>query len=125
MLIDTSGWYCVLVEEDRLHETAASHYKNARRRLTHSFVIDELVSLCDSRRFPRTRTLEFISELLNDPDISIIWVDESLTLEAFDLLRNRLDKRWSLCDAVSFVLMTYNKINVGLTTDHHFEQAGF
>ena len=35
------------------------------------------------------------------------------------------DKRWSLCDAVSFLLMTAYSIHRALTTDHNFEQAGF
>jgi predicted nucleic acid-binding protein len=41
------------------------------------------------------------------------------------LLQSRLDKDWSLCDAVSFVLMQQRGVTEALTTDHHFEQAGF
>jgi len=41
------------------------------------------------------------------------------------LLRQRLDKDWSLCDAVSFILMREYGIEDALTSDHHFEQAGF
>ena len=39
--------------------------------------------------------------------------------------KSRLDKAWSLCDAVSFVLMLRTGEMEALTTDHHFEQAGF
>ena len=41
------------------------------------------------------------------------------------LLQNRPDKNWSLCDAVSFELMSDFGVTEALTTDHHFEQAGF
>jgi len=41
------------------------------------------------------------------------------------LLRERLDKGWSLCDSVSFELMRHQRLTEALTTDHHFEQAGF
>jgi predicted nucleic acid-binding protein len=41
------------------------------------------------------------------------------------LLAEREDKRWTLCDAVSFVMMSESKIAEALTTDHNFEQAGF
>lgn len=41
------------------------------------------------------------------------------------LLQNRQDKTYSLCDAVSFVLMRQRGISESLTTDRHFEQEGF
>ena len=125
MFIDTSGWYCALVEEDARNAVAVSYCKSRPRRVTHSYVIAELVALCDARRFSRTRTLEFVASLLDDPAVEIVWVDDSLTLRAFELIRNRLDKRWSLCDAVSFVIMDDRDIREALTSDHHFQQAGF
>lgn len=42
-----------------------------------------------------------------------------------NLLQVRLDKTYSLCDAISFVLMREHGIQEALTTDHHFEQEGF
>ena len=35
------------------------------------------------------------------------------------------DKTYSLCDAVSFVLMRGRGMTDALTTDRHFEQEGF
>ena len=40
-------------------------------------------------------------------------------------MHKRADMSWSLCDAVSFVLMARHHIWEALTTDHSFEQAGF
>jgi uncharacterized protein len=45
--------------------------------------------------------------------------------EGLALLKTRLDKSYSLCDAVSFVLMRRNGLLKALTTDRHFEQEGF
>ena len=53
------------------------------------------------------------------------WVDEGLYRAALSLLRSRGDKTYSLCDAVSFVLMYRLGITEALTTDRHFEQEGF
>jgi predicted nucleic acid-binding protein len=64
-------------------------------------------------------------EMFSDPKITIVWADEHLTFEAFNLLRRREDKQWSLCDAVSFVVMRLANFSEALTTDKHFEQAGF
>jgi predicted nucleic acid-binding protein len=55
----------------------------------------------------------------------LVWVDEARHRAAMDLLQARLDKSWSLCDAVSFVLMREHGEVEALTNDHHFEQAGF
>lgn len=93
--------------------------------LTHNYVLAEFVVLALVRRFPRQSTLAFISDLINNPDIEVVWVDESLHREAVDLLMKRSDKTYSLCDAVSFVLMQQRGMSEALTTDHHFEQEGF
>ncbi len=53
------------------------------------------------------------------------WVDEQLHREAMQLLIERQDKTYSLCDAVSFVLMRQCGITEALTTDRHFEQESF
>lgn len=89
MLVDTSGWYCALDEHDERH-------KAARTVVTHSYIISELVALCHRRRVSRRRMLEFLSELLEDRKTEIIWTDERLTKVAFDLLKARDDKDWSL-----------------------------
>jgi predicted nucleic acid-binding protein len=55
----------------------------------------------------------------------MVWVNEILHREAMDLLLVRQDKTYSLCDAISFVLMRKKGIREALTTDKHFEQEGF
>ncbi len=57
--------------------------------------------------------------------VEIVHINESLDEKAWQFLANRLDKQWSLVDAVSFGAMEERDITEALTTDHHFEQAGF
>jgi len=90
-----------------------------------SHVLAELVALALIRRFPRTQVLEFVVDLVDTPDIETVWVDEQLHREAMRLLLARQDKGYSLCDAVSFILMRKRGITDRLTTDRHFEQEGF
>ncbi len=73
----------------------------------------------------RKRTLDFVETLIKNPLIEIVWVDENLHHQGFTLLRNRIDKNYSLCDAVSFIIMRERGINEALTTDKHFAQEGF
>jgi predicted nucleic acid-binding protein len=56
--------------------------------------------------------------------MEVVRVGEALRRQALDFLRGRPDKEWSLCDAVSILLMQRRGIEEALTTDHHFEQAG-
>lgn len=125
MLIDTSGFLCAVDARDRRHLIASYIYNAAKFRLTHSFVLTELISLAASRGFSRTAILEFVDEIIVDESIEIIWVDDVLTSEAIALLKKRSDKKWSLCDAVSFLIMDQSGMVEALTSDHHFEQAGF
>ena len=125
MLIDTSGWFCIMDARDERHATAIQYYRAARRRITHSYVIAELTALSEARRISRKSNLLFTNEILTDQTVELVWVDELTSMKAWQLLQSRADKTLSLCDAVSFVLMTRERETEALTTDHHFEQAGF
>ncbi|NJO43125.1 MAG: type II toxin-antitoxin system VapC family toxin [Cyanobacteria bacterium CRU_2_1] len=126
MLLDTSGLLCYLHQNEPQHQEAVQLLNNASHRsLTHSYVLAELVALALIRRFPRPAVLAFVMDLLDNPDVETVWVDEQLHREAMKLLNDRQDKTYSLCDAVSFVLMRQRGMTEALTTDRHFEQEGF
>ena len=94
-------------------------------RLTHNYVLAEFVALAQARGLPREASLTFSEQILADSDVIVIWVDPILYNEAMLLLRTQLDKSFSLCDAVSFVIMQQHAVLDALTTDRHFDQAGF
>jgi predicted nucleic acid-binding protein len=76
------------------------------------------------RGLPRRETIAFTTALLDHPQVEVVLVDEPLHRDAMHLLEIRIDKRYSLCDAVSFLLMRQRQMTDALTTDHHFEQEG-
>lgn len=125
MFLDTSGLLLLLHTTERGHAEASEIFEAAPFKLTHGYVIGELVALATARRFPRIRLLEFVWALQTSSEIEIVYVDRELHLAGLTLLNSRLDKTWSLCDAVSFVLLERRNIREALTTDHHFAQAGF
>lgn len=125
MFLDTSGLLCLHNRAEPFHAHARSLYHAAHVRLTHSYVLAEFVSLANARHLPRLAALTFVVDLVGNPDIETAWVDEALHREAIDLLLARQDKTYSLCDAVSFVLMRQRHLTEALTTDRHFEQEGF
>jgi predicted nucleic acid-binding protein len=125
MLLDTSELLCLHNRAEPFHAHARTLYGAARIRLTHSDVLAEFIALANARRLPRVAALTFVIDLVANPDIETVWVDEPLHREALALLIARQDKTYSLCDAVSFVLMRQRHLTEALTTDRHFEQEGF
>jgi uncharacterized protein len=125
MLLDTSGLLSLHHKPELFHDLACSIYDAATVRLTHSYVLAEFVALAHVRGVPRRDALAFCAGLVDAPKNEVVWVDEILHREALVLLFARLDKSYSLCDAVSFVLMRRRGLTDALTNDRHFEQEGF
>ena len=125
MLLDTSGLFGLLHQDEPQHRQAVALYAQAHRRLTHSYVLAELIPLAQVRGLSRDLVWDFSLRALDDDEVEVVWVDELLHRQALNLLQARRDKGYSLCDAVSFVLMRECGIVEALTTDKHFVQEGF
>ncbi len=94
--------------------------------VTTNYVITELVALLHSPlRLPRPQIFQIIDSLKATHYLEIIHVDIATDTEAWNLCKGRPDKAWSLVDCTSFVIMQQLNIQIALTTDRHFEQAGF
>jgi predicted nucleic acid-binding protein len=125
MFLDTAGLMCWAVADDPHHADVTTLFDAAPVKLTHNYVLAELLILMDRRSVDRRHAVRIIDALQNHPQIEVVWVTKELHLAAWAFVQQQLDKRYSLCDAVSFVLMRQRKILEALTTDRHFEQAGF
>ncbi len=125
MLLDTSGLYLLLDASEQRHDAARRLLEKASPLFTHSYILAELIPLGTVRGLPRKALLAFVSTLLETGEIEVAWVGRELHEHAHHLLLNRVDKTYSLCDAVSFVLMKQRGERKALTTDHHFDQEGF
>jgi uncharacterized protein len=124
MFLDTSGLLSLFDSRDACHDNAVREFRRADQLLTNNYVLAELVALANARNLPRRAAIDYIQDLLNDPMIEVVWVDEAYHRAGMDLLSRRLDKDYSLCDAVSFLQMEERGIVEALTTDRHFEQEG-
>lgn len=125
MFADTSGLLCIMDSADFRHAEAARFYKQAKQLIITNYVIAEFVPLAQTRGLVRLDILQFVRDLQDIPRLELVWVDENLHNRAFELLQKRLDKTYSLCDAVSFIIMREGNLTEALTTDKHFEQEGF
>ena len=125
MLLDTSGLLCHQYSGETHHLLALRLFESSGRKLIHSYVLAEFLALVTARRLNRGQALNFLQNLPLHPLVEVVWVDRLLHEQALALLEARPDKNYSLCDAVSFVLMKERTFLDALTTDHHFEQEGF
>lgn len=126
---DTSGWANAFVKTERYHTKASTLVKqwqqNNRHVVTTNYVLSELIALFTRMRIPRLNGLKYIEIIRSAEWVEIVHIDQSLDEKAWQLLANRLDKQWSLVDAVSFIVMQERNVIEALTEDLHFEQAGF
>jgi predicted nucleic acid-binding protein len=130
LFVDTSGWACYLDDRDPCHSSALALIQRVTKRRWHlvttNYIITELVALLSSRyHLPRQRVIMAINHIKMDATVEIVYIDQAFDNRAWKLLEARLDKEWSLVDASSFLVMEYFGMTEALTTDHHFEQAGF
>jgi len=125
MFIDTSGLMCLFDASEHRHSSAVKLFDSTTIRLTHNYVLAEFVALAIARRAPLNDALRFVQAISSGAEVEVMWVSHELHERAVQLLLDRTDQAWSLCDAVSFVAMGDRRITASLSTDRHFEQAGF
>lgn len=125
MLIDTSGFFSLHVKTEPDFALSNKLYNESRNRLTTNYILAEYVALALVRGVSRIDAIRFSRRALKDKSFELVWIDLRLHEQAVTLLENRDDKAYSLCDAVSFIVMREHGIAEALTTDRHFEQEGF
>jgi predicted nucleic acid-binding protein len=73
----------------------------------------------------RPLQIQLLSDLRASAWVDVVHIDAATDSEAWSLWASRPDKDWSLVDCASFVVMRQRGLTEALTTDNHFEQAGF
>jgi predicted nucleic acid-binding protein len=130
VFVDTAGWACLFLRTEPYHLMARAWFDAELRQgvglITTNYIVAELVALFTSPlRIPRPQQFQYIDTLKAAPYVQVVHIDPDLDAAAWALLKTRPDKSWSLVDAASFVVMSERGITEALTTDQHFEQAGF
>jgi predicted nucleic acid-binding protein len=126
--VDTAFWVALPWPRDPYHvrATAWRHYVNRQRiRL----ITPELVwwEFLNSLAAPKTRggAASIWIRARQDKNLEILPASPESLDAAFKLYTSRSDKGWSFTDCHSFVAMQSHGLTAVLTTDLHFQQAGF
>lgn len=128
LFLDTGYLIALEAADDQHHIAALRHWRalvSERPQLVStSFVLDEVATFFN-RRGRHAKAVEVGERLLASPSVQFVHVDEELFQAAWSYFERRADKRFSLTDCVSFVLMEQLGIKTALAFDAHFVQAGF
>ncbi|MBM4046280.1 MAG: type II toxin-antitoxin system VapC family toxin [Planctomycetes bacterium] len=128
VFLDTAYAIALSTPADEHHELAielAEEIEAGHTRLiTTRATMIEIGNALAQFRYRRS-AVQLLRALEQDPNVEIIPLTELSYERAFRLFRERPDKEWGLTDCVSFVVMAERGLTAALTTDEHFQQAGF
>jgi hypothetical protein len=126
VLADSNFYVALLIARDANHAKAKSLAASwTGAVVTTEYVLTEVANHLSGSAIHRARFGQLLEDLRADPKTLIVESSHGLWQRAVERYLQRPDKEWSLTDCVSFLVMEEQRLQEALTTDHHFEQAGF
>lgn len=125
IFVDTGYVLALANKRDKYHELALTAFEivSPPYLTTEAVLVEIGNSFCRTKwRAMGVDTLDFVRYSVH---FEIVPVDSSLLERAISFYSSRMDKEWGLTDCISFVVMRERGLTHALTTDKHFEQAGF
>lgn len=128
LFLDTAFTIALSSSRDVFHAKAivlANKLKKKKSKLITTRAVLLEIGNALSRAHFRQSSIKLLAAIESDPNIEIITLSENLYWQAFQLYKQRTDKEWGLVDCISFIFMQELEISEALTSDEHFQQAGF
>lgn len=125
--LDTSYLVAVTHKKDRYHAEAVKISRSLEkpiRLVTTEAILMEYGNML-SQINVREKAFQYIRLLKDSPDTEIIPADSELFEKGLEDFGRYKDKEWGLVDCMSFAVMREKNILHALTSDGHFDQAGF
>jgi predicted nucleic acid-binding protein len=124
--LDTAYVQALLNIKDQYHVTAETLFVRVRNAREVWVTVAVLIEIGNAlARSYRKEASTFIKSCYTTPNMRIISVDVDLFQRAIELYQSRMDKTWGMTDCISFIVMQDQNLTDALTTDEHFQQAGF
>ena len=128
LFLDSAYLIALAAKDDQHHQQALQIAERVEAEdtqlVTTRAIFLELGSALSKSRY-RQAACEMFDLLESDDCVVMVELEPLLLSKARKLFCERADKEWSLADCISFLVMTERGITGALTTDIHFEQAGF
>ena len=125
---DSGYWIAMFNPQDQWHERAkaVTQQLGKFRIVTSQMVLAEFLNYMGGRgQQLRQVAGSVVRELEENSEVQISPQSSDQFDSAVTQYSTRLDKRWSLTDCASFVLMEELSIRESLAHDRDFEQSGF
>ena len=128
VFVDSGGFFALLVSQDDSHAAALDVFARAEVEhwalVTTNIVVIETYALLLARTRPdRTAAIGFL-DALQESGVRVERVRSVDEEGAETLVRTHRDKDYSLCDALSFVVMERLHIGEAIAYDRNFRQYG-
>ncbi len=128
VLVDTSAFFALAVIEGPNHVRARDLFAEAGQKswrlITTNAVVFETHALLLNRSRPgREKALEFL-DLIGTGALQVVRVNKRDEGVAIAVIRTHADKHYSLCDALSFVVMERLRIRDAISFDQDFRSYG-
>jgi predicted nucleic acid-binding protein len=126
VFLDSAFAIALSIETDSFHKKAVQISENLDDVIlvTTRAILLEIGNALSKPPF-RKASATLLASIEMDENVTIVPLSEELYEKSLNLYIKRPDKEWGLTDCVSFVVMQERKIDEALTTDSHFQQAGF
>lgn len=128
LFLDTNFVVALNLRSDQSYSAASRYWatalNNRQESVTTTFVLDEAVTFLNSRG-QHALAVAVGAQLLHSPVITLVHIDAPLLERGWNYFVRHHDKRYSLTDCISFVVMQERGLRQALTFDQHFAQAGF
>lgn len=125
IFLDTSALYAYFDEDDNEHKKVKDVLeKREEEFVTSNYIIDELVTLLRARKIPVEKFQNYIESLFSEKMCLVYYVDKSIELAAWAILKKYKDHVFSFTDCTSFSLIQEQEIKKACTLDKHFSEFG-
>ena len=127
VFFDTSGFFALIDEHDRLHQDAVQwtrRHAGRARPITTEWVIGETCTLLIARKRHHI-VPAFLDYVERSRALLLINPEDTLLRAAKAMIRRQAEQGYSFVDCISFCLMKERRIKEAFTTDTHFQKAGF
>lgn len=128
VFVDSGAFFAHLVVEDAFHARARMLFEQAADEgwllaTTNAVVIESHALIVSRARQGRALAVEFLDCLdAGLCDVERVTVEDEAAAKG--LVRSHADKEYSLCDALSFVVMARLGITKAMAFDRHFREYG-